>query len=73
MRLKIKVNNQLIPKYCAGIRIGTVVSLKEMNVVNGIVEFVRSCTLNGWLVSEIGVVNSVDIHQKKNKKLSLNS
>ena len=40
-----------------------------MNGVNRIDEFIRSCTLNGWLVHLIDVDNRVDIHQKVNEEI----
>ena len=40
-----------------------------MNGVNRIDEFIRSCTLNGWLVNVIDVVNRVNIHRKVNEEI----
>ena len=40
-----------------------------MNAINRIEEFIRSCTLNGWLVNVIDVVDRVDIHQKVNEEI----
>lgn len=51
-------------KGAIGVRFGVVVTLKEMNSVNRIDEFIRKCTLNGWLINDIDVMNRVDIHQK---------
>jgi len=67
--MEIKTNNRLAPQDGVGIRFGVVVTLKEMNGVNRIDEFIRSCTLNGWLVNVIDVVNRVDIHQKVNEEI----
>ena len=44
-------------------------TLKEMNGINRIDEFIRNCTLNGWLVNEIDVDNKVDLHQKVNEEI----
>ncbi|MDU1177942.1 MAG: serine protease, partial [Peptoniphilus harei] len=67
--MEVKTNNRLAPQDGIGVRFGVVVTLKEMNGVNRIDEFIRSCTLNGWLVNEIDVVNRVDIHQKVNEEI----
>ena len=67
--MEIKTNNRLDPQDSVGVRFGVVVTLKEMNGVNRIDEFIRSCTLNGWLVNVIDVVNRVDIHQKVNEEI----
>ena len=60
--MEIKTNNRLDPKDGMGVRFGVVVTLKEMNGINRIDEFIRNCTLNGWLVNEIDVDNKVDLH-----------
>ncbi|VEJ09351.1 S8 family peptidase [Actinobacillus delphinicola] len=65
--MEIKTNNRLDPKDGIGIRFGVVVTLKEINGVNRIDEFIRNCTLHGWLVTPIEVKNRVDIHQKSNE------
>nr|WP_255594373.1 S8 family peptidase [Bulleidia sp. zg-1013] len=67
--MEVKTNNRLAPQDGVGVRFGVVVTLKEMNGVNRIDEFIRSCTLNGWLVNLIDVDNRVDIHQKVNEEI----
>ena len=67
--MEVKTNNRLAPQDGVGVRFGVVVTLKEMNGANRIDEFIRSCTLNGWLVNVIDVVNRVDIHQKVNEEI----
>ena len=67
--MEVKTNNRLDPKDGVGVRFGVVVTLKEMNGVNRIDEFIRNCTLNGWLVNIIDIDNRVDIHQKINEEI----
>ncbi|KIS15428.1 S8 family peptidase [Streptococcus equi] len=67
--MEIKTNNRLDPEDGIGVRFGVVVTLKEMNGVNRIDEFIRNCTLNGWLINVIDVDNRVDIHQKVNEEI----
>lgn len=67
--MEIKTNNRLDPKDGMGVRFGVVMTLKEMNGINRIDEFIRNCTLNGWLVNEIDVDNKVDLHQKVNEEI----
>ena len=47
--MEIKTNNRLDPKDGIGIRFGAVVTIKEMYGINRIDEFIKNCTLNGWL------------------------
>lgn len=67
--MEIKTNNRLDPKDGMGIRFGVVVTLKEINGVNRIDEFIKNCTLNGWLVNKIDVQTRVDIVKKVNEDI----
>ena len=67
--MEVKTNNRLEPKDGVGVRFGVVVTLKEMNGMNRSDEFIRNCTLNGWLVNIIDVDNRVEIHQKINEEI----
>lgn len=67
--MEIKTNNRLDPKDGIGVRFGVVVTLKEMNGVNRMDEFIRNCHLNGWDVNVIDVKNRVTIHQKMNEEI----
>ena len=67
--MEIKTNNRLDPRDGMGIRFGVVVTLKEMNGINRIDEFIKNCTLNGWLVNSIDIASRVDIHQKVNEEI----
>ena len=67
--MEIKTNNRLDPKDGVGIRFGAVVTLKEMNGINRIDEFVKNCTLNGWLVTPIDVKARIDVNQKINEEI----
>lgn len=67
--MEIKTNNRLDPKDGIGIRFGVVVTLKEINGVNRMDEFIKNCTLNGWLVNKIDVQTRVDINKKVNEDI----
>ena len=67
--MEIKTNNRLDPKDGIGVRFGVVVTLKEINGVNRMDEFIRNCTLNGWNVNVIDVKNRVTIHRKMNEEI----
>ncbi len=45
-----------------GLRFGAVVTLKEMNGVNRIDDFIQRCSLRGWIVNRVNVQTSVDIY-----------
>ena len=45
-----------------GIKFGVVVTLKEINGVNRIDEFINQCSLRGWLVNKVDIENRVDVY-----------
>jgi len=67
--MEVKTNNRLDPNDGIGVRFGVVVTLKEINGINRIDEFIKSCTLKGWLVNKIEVETRVDIHKKVNEDI----
>ena len=69
--MEIKTNNRLNPSDGEGIRFGVVVTLKEMNGINRIDEFIKNCASSGWLVNVINVENKIDFHQKINEEIEL--
>lgn len=70
--MEIKTNNRLDPKDGLGIRFGVVVTLREMNGVNRIDDFIKNCTLNGWLVNVVDIRSRIDIHKKVNEDIEFN-
>ena len=44
------------------LRFGVVVTLREINGVNRIDDFIQRCSLRGWIVNRIDVRTSVDIY-----------
>ncbi len=67
--IEVKTNNRLNPKDGEGVRFGIVVTMKEMYGVNRIDEFIKNCTLKGWLVNKVDVNNRIDIHKKVNEDI----
>lgn len=53
----------------AGIRFGVVVTLKEINGVNRIDEFIKDCTLNGWLVNQLDIQTRIDLNPKVHEEI----
>ena len=67
--MEIKTNNRLDPKDGEYIRFGVVVTLKEINGINRIEEFIRNCELNGWFVNKLNIDVKMDIHQILNEDI----
>lgn len=47
-----------------GMQFGTVITLKEMNGINRIDEFIKLCGLYGWLVNPIDINASLELYAK---------
>ena len=67
--MEIKTNNRLNPKDGMGVRFGVIVTLQEINGINRIDEFIKNCTLNGWLVNKLDVRARIDINKKVNEDI----
>lgn len=62
--LSIKTKERMVPKAGRGLRFGVIVTLKEMDGINRMDEFISLCQLRGWIVNEIDVENQIDIYQQ---------
>ena len=67
--MEVKTNNRLGPEDGVGLRFGVVVTIKEINGVNRIDEFIKNCYLNGWIVNELDIHVKQDIHKKLNEDI----
>ena len=67
--MEVKTSNRLNPEDGKGIHFGVVVTLKEINGINRIDEFIKNCTLNGWLVNEINIQARIEMNQKVNEEI----
>lgn len=59
--LSIKTKERLEEPFGIGLNFGIVITLKEINGVNRIDEFVKNAQLKGWLVNKIDVETRIDI------------
>jgi len=60
--VRLKTKERLEEKYGVGLKFGIVVTLKEIDGINRIDDFVKNCSLRGWLVNRIDVENRIDIY-----------
>ncbi|MEA4820801.1 MAG: S8 family peptidase [Erysipelotrichales bacterium] len=59
--LSLKTKERLEEKFGENLKFGIVITLKEINGVNRIDEFVKNAQLRGWLVNRIDVDTRIDI------------
>lgn len=60
--LSIKTTERLEEKYGERLNFGVVITLKEINGVNRIDEFIKQCFLKNWLVTPVNVETRIDIY-----------
>lgn len=70
--VSLKTKERLFEKYGVGIKFGIVVTLKEIDGVNRIDDFVKNCSLRGWLVNKIDVENRIDIYNITEEEIDFN-
>ena len=60
--IKIRTTERDDKKSGRGMNFGVVVTLKEINGVNRIDDFIQQCSLRGWIVTRIDVESRIDIY-----------
>lgn len=67
--LSIKTKERLTNRKKDKLPFGVVVTLKEMNGVNRMDEFIKLCMARGWLVNQLDVENRLDIYAKLEEEI----
>ena len=62
--VSIKTKERLEKRDGYGIKFGLVVTLKEINNINRVHDFIQKARLAGWIVNEIDIDTQVDLHEK---------
>ena len=55
----------------ADINFGVVITLREINGVNRIQDFITNCMLRGWIVNEISMENRIELFNKNQEEIFL--
>lgn len=67
--MSVKAIERLQSRNGKGVRFGVVVTLKEINGVNRIDDFIRQASLRGWLVSQLQIENQIDVYNTLNQDI----
>lgn len=67
--LSIKTKERLKSTRDRSTPFGVVVTLKEMNGVNRIDDFIKQCIFKGWIVNRIDIDNRVDVYNKAEEEI----
>ena len=68
--ISLKTTERLDKKYGAGLKFGIVVTLKEINGVNRIDSFIKSCISCGWLINRIDIENKIDVYNAAQEEVT---
>lgn len=67
--ISIKTKERLNSGDGENLKFGVVVTLKEVNGINRIQEFIQQCSFRGWLVHKVDVKNMIDIYNTAEEEL----
>ena len=67
--LSIKTKERITTRTKEPLQFGVVVTLKEMNGVNRIDDFIKLCMARGWLVNRLDVQNQIDVYAKAEEEI----
>lgn len=62
--LSVKTKERLKSAHDKAMQFGIVITLKEMNGVNRIDDFIKLCMVRGWIVNRIDVSTIIDVYTK---------
>lgn len=68
--LAITSKERLSSRVEQSLNFGAVITLREVNGVNRINDFIRACTLRGWIVNEIDIQNRVEVYNNNQQELT---
>lgn len=68
--LSIKTKERLKGSNSRGLQFGIVITLKEMHGNNRISEFIKLCSLRGWVVNSLDVQNQIEVFNKGQEEVS---
>lgn len=69
--LAITSKERLTSRTGKPLNFGAVITLREINGINRIQDFIRACTLRGWIVNEIDVQNRIEVYNANQEEIVL--
>ncbi|MDD7391058.1 MAG: S8 family peptidase [Lachnospiraceae bacterium] len=67
--MSVSSKERLSSQMNKNLNFGAVITLREVNGINRIDDFVKACTLRGWIVSEIDIQNQIDIYNTNQEEI----
>ena len=67
--ISIVSKERLTTSITSNLNFGIVITLREINGVNRIQDFIMACTLRGWIVNEISLENRLALYNKNQEEI----
>lgn len=67
--ITVTSKERLSSKMYRELNFGTVITLREINGINRIQDFITACNLRGWIVNELDVQNQVEIYNANQQEI----
>ena len=67
--ISVVSKERLAASITSDLNFGVVVTLREINGVNRIQDFIMACTLRGWIVNEINLENRLTLYNKNQEEI----
>lgn len=67
--ITVTSKERLSSKMYRELNFGTVITLREINGINRIQDFITACNLRGWIVNELDVQNQVEIYNANQEEI----
>ncbi len=67
--ISIISKERLASQVVGDLNFGAVITLREVNGINRIEDFIKACTLRGWIVTEIDVQNQIDVYNTNQEEI----
>ena len=67
--ISIVSKERLASQVVGDLNFGAVITLREVNGINRIEDFIRACTLRGWIVTEIDVQNQIEVYNANQEEI----
>lgn len=67
--ISIVSKERLTTSMTSNLNFGVVITLREINGVNRIQDFITACTLRGWIVNEINLENRLTLYNKNQEEI----
>ena len=67
--MAITSKERLASRTMHGLNFGAVVTLREINGINRIQDFIRACTLRGWIVNELDIQQKLELYNANQEEI----